>query len=76
MNPPGQFPGRGKNAFARMTGIAWMDLVGRPQYKTVAKARHERYSEVVPAVHRITAGTTILLYTKDRSGPIPETVDQ
>ena len=59
-----------------MTGIAWMKLFGRPQRKTVAKARHERRSAVVPAVHRITAGTTIFLFTIDRSTPVPETVDQ
>jgi hypothetical protein len=59
-----------------MTGIAWTEHVSRPQAKTGAKARCGPSSAVVPNVHRITASTTIFLYTKDRTATVLETVDQ
>jgi len=57
----GRGPARGKAGCARRPGIAWTECVRRPQPETRAKPRYERVAAVLPAVHRLTALTAILL---------------
>jgi len=59
-----------------MAGSAWTECVFHPQAASDAKAGGVRCPAVVPAVHRVTAETTIFLFPKDRAAPVPETVDQ
>jgi len=59
-----------------MARMAWTECVSRPQAKTGAKVGGGRSSAVLPNLHRLTASTTIFLYTKDRTATVLETVDQ
>ena len=59
-----------------MMGSGWTKRLPRPQAKTGAKARGGPTSAVLPNLHRTTAITTILLFTKDRTATVLETVDQ
>jgi hypothetical protein len=56
--------------------MAGMMFGFRPQREVREKACWSGFRAHLPANHRLTASTTIFLYTYDDAGDAPETVDQ